>query len=416
MDLYRGMSVDFISDAVQNRIGSKLAASFEEQFRYKAAQSEVRSWQNSLRAMSSVLQTGGFLDHGIVLEWQLPLTSRRLDCMVTGLDHGSVRNAVIVELKQWDDAGPSWVENCVTTFLGGRVRDVLHPSRQVGNYQRYLMDVHTTFSSGSVGLQACSFLHNLAFDPDSELFASRYDELLRLNPLFAGDQVTELVSLLDANVGAGQGGDVLEQVFAGGYRPHKRLLEHTARVIRNEPAYVLLDEQEVVFEKVLARVRARQLGKGQTAFVVKGGPGTGKSVIAVNLVAALSAQGYVTQHATGSKAFTENLRKVVGPRASAQFAYFNGYTGAEDAGIDVLILDEAHRIRENSANRFTPKAQRSDRTQVEELLTAAKTTVFFIDDMQVVRPGEVGSVDLLKETAASLGIAIFEEELEAQFR
>jgi hypothetical protein len=238
------MSSEFISDTTQNRITAKLAHSFEEQFKYRPSQSEVRSWQNSLRSMSSALQVGNLTDHGIVLEWQLPLSSRRLDCMVTGRDHGDRRNAVIVELKQWEEAEPSYVDDCVATFVGGRLRDVLHPSKQVGNYQRYLLDVHTVFSSATVGLEACSYLHNLTYDETSEVFSDRHHDLLAANPVFAGDQVDGLIDFLDTNVGAGSGGPILEEVLTGRYRPHKRLLEHTARVIRNEPTYVLLDEQQ----------------------------------------------------------------------------------------------------------------------------------------------------------------------------
>ncbi len=411
------MSAEFISDTVQNRITAKLQETFEQQFQYRAPQSEVRSWQNSLRAMSSALQVGGFTDHGIVLEWQLPLSSKRLDCMVTGHDHGRRANAVIVELKQWEETERSYVDDCVVTFVGGRLRDQLHPSKQVGNYQRYLQDVHTVFSNALVGLQACSYLHNLVYGESGELFDQRHNHLLAANPLFAGDQVDGLAGFLDANVGAGRGGPVLDQILTGGYRPHKRLLDHTARVIRNEPAYVLLDEQQVVFNTILARVRARQLGSTPTVFLVKGGPGTGKSVLAVNLVAELSSQGYVTHHATGSKAFTENLRKTVGTRAAAQFGYFNSYGQVEPGQLDVLVLDEAHRIRASSANRFTPAERQSNRAQIEELIRAAKTTVFFIDDMQVVRPGEVGSSELIRSTAAGLGCDLVEtEELEAQFR
>lgn len=416
MHLYGGSSLDFISDAVQNRIAQKLEASFLAHFRFHPGPAEVRSWQHSLRAMSSVLQTGDFTDHGVALEWQLPLNSKRLDCMVTGHSAANRPGAVIVELKQWDGAEASAVDECVTVFLGGRLRDVLHPSKQVGQYQRYLQDVHTTFSEGSVDLQACAYLHNLRFDPTTEVYADRHQPLLGVNPCYSGDQVDDLIGFLDGTVGAGGGIDVLDEVMRGKYRPHKRLLEHTARVIAAEPVFVLLDEQLVVFNTVLAKVRARQLGQGRSAILVHGGPGTGKSVIAVNLVGELSRQGYVTQHATGSKAFTENLRKVVGSRAAAQFGYFNAFATTAPDAIDVLICDEAHRVRETSVNRFTPKADRSGRAQIEELLAAAKTTVLFIDDLQVVRPGEVGSSELVRAATAALGIPLIEMELQAQFR
>ncbi|MBA3653486.1 MAG: DUF2075 domain-containing protein [Actinobacteria bacterium] len=416
MHLYSGTSVDFISDAVQNRVAGRMEQTFFDHYRFKPGPAEVRSWQQSLRAMSGVLQTGDFTDHGVILEWQLPLSSKRLDCMVTGAEPAGRPGAVIVELKQWDGAEASSVDECVTVFVGQRLRDVLHPSKQVGQYQRYLQDVHTSFSEGEVALQACAYLHNFTFAPSSELFAERHSELLALNPLFSADQLDALVTFMEAAIGGGSGLDVLEAVMRGKYRPHKRLLDHTARVIANEPTFVLLDEQQVAFNTVLAKVRARQLGATNSSLLISGGPGTGKSVIAVNLLGELSRQGYVTHHVTGSKAFTENLRKVVGTRASAQFGYFNSFGGADPETVDVLICDEAHRIRETSFNRFTPKDKRTSRPQIDELLAVAKTTVFFIDDMQVVRPGEVGNTELIKAATARLGIPLVELQLDTQFR
>jgi hypothetical protein len=416
LHLYSGMTVDFVADATRNRIAGKLKTAFFDYFRYEPSPSEVNSWQNSLRAMSDAIEVGSLEDHGIVVELQLPLSSRRLDCMLTGRDAGDRPQAVVVELKQWEHTEPSPIEDCVSVRIGGAIRDVLHPSAQVGGYHRYLMDVHTAFSEGSVGMSACAFAHNARFDPDEELWSESHQPLLDRWPLFAGDQVDEFAGFLNDQLVAGEGQPVLEQVLKGRYRPHKRLLEHTARVIRREPIYVLLDEQQVAFNHILGRVRDRQASQEQSVFLIKGGPGTGKSVIAVNLLAELSGDGFTTQHATGSKAFTENLRNVVGARAKAQFNYFNSFAGAEAQLLDAIVCDEAHRIRENSNHRFMRKEARSRRPQVEELMRAAKVSVFFIDDRQVVRPGEVGSSKLIRDSAKALGIPVFEHELETQFR
>lgn len=416
MHLYGGASTDFISEAIQSRIAQTMEGAFFDHFRFKPGPAEVRSWQQSLRAMANALQAGDLVDHGVLLEWQLPLSSKRLDCMVTGVGESGKPGAVIVELKQWQEASVSNVDECVTVFVGQRLRDVLHPSKQVGQYQRYLLDVHTGFSNGDVDLQACAYLHNYHYDPDAEIYQDKHKPLLALNPVYAADQLDHLVDFLQAPLSGGYGVAVLDEVLRGKYKPHKRLLDHTAKVISSEPTFVLLDEQQVVFNTVLAKVRARQLATGKSAILVHGGPGTGKSVVAINLLGELSRQGYVAQHVTGSKAFTENLRSVVGTRAGAQFGYFNNFALAEPGLIDILICDEAHRIRESSVTRFTPKDKRSGLPQIDEILKAAKTSVFFIDDMQVVRPGEVGSSDLIREGAARAGASLVELELEAQFR
>jgi len=146
--------------------------------------------------------------------------------------------------------------------------------------------------------------------------------------------------------------------------PPKRLLDHVARVIRREPVFTLLDEQPVAFNAIMDAVGAAGHNQQSVAFLVKGGPGTGKSVIAVNLIAELSARGLRSLHLTGSKAFTENLRGVVGQPAGALFKYFRD-TATIDEQLDVAVLDEAHRIRTVRTSRFTPAKHRTGKAQID---------------------------------------------------
>ena len=108
-------------------------------------------------------------------------------------------------------------------------------------------------------------------------------------------------------------------------------MEQTAQVIKGQSPYVLLDEQRVAYEKILLASR-RSLNRkaARTAIIIEGGPGTGKSVIALNVMAELLSQGRNVQHATGSKAFTENLRKTLGTRAGSSFRYFNSFVDADE--------------------------------------------------------------------------------------
>ena len=102
MRLYSGTTKSLIEDSTYNRIATKLKDAFFTEFRFNPSVAEVNSWNNSLRAISQVFQTSALLDHGVLLELQLPLTSKRLDCLVTGYSSTKVPNAVIIELKQWD--------------------------------------------------------------------------------------------------------------------------------------------------------------------------------------------------------------------------------------------------------------------------------------------------------------------------
>ena len=147
MKLYAGTTEQFRADARMHRIAEKLRAGYVAQIGHKPAPSEVASWQNSLMALSMLVDQAELNDHGVILEYQLGNTSRRLDAMLTGHASTSAENAVVVELKQWSNGsiGPSTADNCVELYVGKQVRRELHPSVQVGGYQQWLLDNHEVF-------------------------------------------------------------------------------------------------------------------------------------------------------------------------------------------------------------------------------------------------------------------------------
>jgi uncharacterized protein len=417
MRLYSGTTKSLIEDSTYNRIATKLKDAFFLEFRYQPAAPEVNSWNNSLRAISQVFQEACLLDNGVLLELQLPLTSKRLDCLVTGYDGKKAPNAVIIELKQWSGCKGASGKNEVATFVGGNVRDVLHPSVQVGQYTTYLTDCHTAFQGeGGISAHACSYLHNYSPIKNDPLFLPQFAEKISRFPVFTADHVPDLTAFLDERIRAGDSGVVTAKIEQSKYRPSKKLLDHVAKLIKGKPEYVLLDEQLVVYDKVVEAATEGVKGKKKVAIIVRGGPGTGKSVIAMNLLGDLSGMGLNTHYVTGSRAFTSTIREIVGTRGAAQVRYFNSYMGADVNVIDVMIADEAHRIRETSNNRFTPKLEQSKLPQIQELLKASRTSVFFIDDNQIVRPGEIGSTNYIKTEAEKLHCDVSEFELEAQFR
>ncbi len=418
MRLFSGPAPLFIEATTRNRIADEMADAFFEHFRYRPSPAEVASWRNSLRAMKDVMHESGLQDSGVLLEYQLPLSSKRLDCMLTGGDEHGRPAAVVVELKQWESCQTASGDHEVITWLGGEEREVLHPAAQVGQYRMYLQDMHSAFymDEDPIGLSACSYLHNYPFDPEDPLFDSKYAEIIRTDPVFTRDDFDHLAGFLGRRVGRGPGMPVLERVETSELRPSKKLMDHVAAMIEGRPEYVLLDEQLVVFDKVLAVVREAVAGKRRHAIIIRGGPGTGKSVIAINLMGRLLRDGRSVDYATGSKAFTETLRNVIGRRGSVQFKYFNSYREAPRDSLDVLICDEAHRIRENSSSLYTPAARRSKRPQINELLSVTRVAVFFIDDDQVVRPGEIGSSELIRRAAERARVSVDSYELEAQFR
>lgn len=418
MKLYSGNTVQFIDDSIHNRISEDLSRAYFNAFGYKPSPAECRSWKNSLRAMSQIIDYSDLKDHGIILEYQLPLSSQRLDCMITGKSKEDKKYAVIVELKQWEKSHPTDGEREVLTWVSGANREVLHPSVQVSQYATYLQEGHTSFYEVNtpIDLKACSYLHNYSFVPKDPLKENKFSDYLKESPIFTEQDVNIFKKFLQSYLEKGEGLPILEVIEYGEYRPSKKLMDHVADVIHENDKFTLLDEQLVAFDRIMTAARTGFDLSRKSVVLINGGPGTGKSVIAINVMAQLLKEGYNTHYATGSRAFTQTLRRIIGNRGAVQFKYFNSYMNAEKNSVDVIVCDEAHRIREYSHSRFTPKEKRTNKKQIDEILDAGKVNVFLIDDDQVVRPGEIGSADFIRNTALERNFNLHEYELEVQFR
>jgi uncharacterized protein len=415
--LYSGSSAEFVQDSVCNRVSDKLREAFEYSYRRSPGPAEVGAWRNSLRAMSQIIEHSGLNDQGVILEYELPLSSKRLDCMVLGRDDDGRDQAVIVELKQWEKCSKGFGDK-VVTFVGGARRDVLHPSVQVMQYRTYLQDAHTAFYEGDspIGLSSCAYLHNYPYESRDPLFDTSYRSYLETDPLFTGDDVSRLEDYLIQRVSAGHGAAVLQRVETSKYRPSKQLLDHVGKILEGKDEYILLDDQLIAFERVLFSAVESTHSRKKTVILVRGGPGTGKSVIALNLLARLSRDGFRTHYVTGSRAFTATLKEIVGRRAAQMCKNFSSYMEADADELDVMICDEAHRMWQKSKNRFIPKERQSGKLQIEELVHASRVTVFFIDDNQPVRPDEIGNSGYVASFAREKGLHLFDYTLDAQFR
>jgi DUF2075 family protein len=417
MQLFSGLLPEFADEATQNQIGATLSSAYLQWFRRRPSEEEVRSWNNSLVRLKDVLRESSPDDTGVILEYELPPSSARLDCLVCGTDGQGVPRAEILELKQWERCQPAEEDKLVVTWVGGRLRSVPHPSVQVGTYEQFLRDGNSAFyEKPPVKLSSAAYLHNYSPAQDDPLFDPKFEQELRRHPAFVGKDFGRLVERMKKATSNGGGSKVLASILGGRAAPSKQLLRHVSDMITGNPVFTLLDEQLVVYESILTAVLRSSKGTQKECVVVRGGPGTGKSVIAINVMADLSRKNIDARYATGSKAFTHTLRKIVGSRGQAQFNYFNSYSNAGVGQIGAIIADEAHRLRPTSKSRFTPKEKVSNLPQIEELIRAAKTTVFLIDDLQSVVPGEVGSSEYIIEHARRLGAKVSEFDLTVQFR
>ncbi|WP_217899287.1 DUF2075 domain-containing protein [Blastococcus mobilis] len=383
-----------------------------------ASAAEIRSWDASLAALAADLEQAGLGGIEVLAEYQLPLSSKRIDVVLAG-EHprGGGPSYVVVELKQWTRASLFENEPELVVQPTYGPRPVLHPVAQVRAYGEYLLDFVGVLHGTSDVLAGAAYLHNATDDGVAALRGYPQDELGRL---FTAQDRGDFHGFLRSRLSPANASVHADRLLRSSVAPSKQLLAVAAEELRTREQFVLLDEQRVAFDLVLHEVEKARRGDHKSVVIVSGGPGSGKSVIALSLLGELGRRGIRAVHATGSRSFTQTLRKVAShraPRTRALFRYFNQFMAAERNGLDVLIADEAHRIRETSVDRYTPGALRGDpRRQVDELIDAARVPVFLLDQNQVVRPGEMGTVEDIEKHARERGLDVFQIDLSTQYR
>jgi hypothetical protein len=399
--------------------GGTLVPSLSEQYRHQlgraAPPAEVRSWERSLQVLSADLVEAGLGHVEMLVEYQLPLTSKRADAVLCGI-HPARRTPsyVVVELKQWSRA--TMLDGTDDVCLLDGYAERLHPVEQVRRYCTHITDFAASLADHPNRLVGAAYLHN-ATDLD-------VDDLWSLTPsefgrMFTGQRRGEFLRFLQSRLAPEPGAAAADELLGSAVRPSKQLLALAADEVQRREQFVLLDEQRLAYSLVQRAVERSYRSNSKEVIIVSGGPGSGKSVIALSLLGELSRQGRTVLHATGSSAFTQTLRRVAGaraPRVRGMFKYFNQFVDAEPNGLDVLLCDESHRIRETSANRYTRAVLRTGKAQVLELIDAARVPVFLLDQHQVVRPGEIGTVEDIENAASGIGLDTRLIELDGQFR
>ncbi|HYN97266.1 MAG TPA: DUF2075 domain-containing protein [Pilimelia sp.] len=379
---------------------------------------ERNAWSRSLAVLAQDLADAGLHDVEVLVEYQLPLTSRRIDAVLAGVHPKTGEDSfVVVELKQWSYASRyEDSDTLVDVEHTGGPR--LHPGIQVGDYCQYLMDFLGVLAANGNTIRGVAYLHNAVDRDIAQILARPATELSRI---FTRQRRGDFLDYLRGSLSTDKpGAPAADRFLSSTVRPSRHLLTYAARELKERSHFTLLDEQRVAYELVLRAVERARAADHKSVVVVAGGPGSGKSVIALSLLGELARQGRSALHATGSKSFTQTLRRYAGrgsTRLRNMFLYFNSFMAADRNGIDVLICDEAHRIRETSINRFTRTAQRQGaRSQLEELLAAARVPVFLLDEHQVVKPGELGNVDIITAYAKRLNLEVDVVSLHDQFR
>ncbi|MFA7552518.1 MAG: DNA/RNA helicase domain-containing protein [Bacteroidales bacterium] len=414
MIVYQSTKEGFLDDVLRNEIDTKINQAFFDHLGRHTSPNEVLSWTNSMMHMSNVLMDGEIAaDAGISIEFQIPLTSNRIDFIITGLNEHQKEQVIIIELKQWSSAQLTDKDAMVRTRFQHGETETVHPSYQAWSYAALIESYNQTVREEQINLIPCAYLHN--YNPDNVITNPFYSYHTSKAPVFLKADAVKLREFIKKFVKYGDNKDILYRIENGRLRPSKQLADSIASMIRGNREFIMIDEQKAVYETALS-LAAKARSDKKMVLIVEGGPGTGKSVVAVNLLAELTQRGQVTRYVSKNAAPREVYKvKLTGTLKKRMidnlFGGSGDYCDIQENTFDTLIVDEAHRL-----NMKSGLYQNRGENQVKELIRAAKFTVFFIDNDQQIHIKDIGESNLIARWAEKEGAKVQRLKLKSQFR
>lgn len=419
MIIYESTKGEFMEHVTDDTIVSCIHKNYIDKMGRDTSKSEIDSWNNSLMYMYKVLNTKDIPNNcGIAIEYNVPATSKRIDFMLTGLDENDKSNIVVIELKQWQKV--EVVKNkeaIVKTALGGGIRETTHPSYQVWSYCSLIEDYNSAVQNNDIILHPCAYLHNYQVtDGNNQIFDDVYEDCLRKAPVYTKGDVKKLREFICKYIKKEDNKKVIYEIESGKIRPSKSLQDTLALMLDGNNEFTMIDDQKVIYENILKSCVNAKNKDENYVFIIEGGPGTGKSVLAINLLVKLTNNEMLCQYVTKNSAPREVYFKKLKGKYTQKYIgnLFKGsgvYIDSQVNEFDVLLVDEAHRLNAKSGI-FKNKGE----NQIKEIINASKVSVFFIDEKQKVTIHDIGSKSEIKKFAAEKGAEVIEMKLHSQFR
>lgn len=414
MIVYSADKSEFRQDVRNNLISDKILISYQRHLGHSTTKSEINSWKNSMMYISNILEDDGIPeDTGIAVEYKIPQTSKRIDIILTGLNEQNKSTAVIIELKQWSDAKLTDKDAIVKTYLGGTEREVNHPSYQAWTYAALLEDFNETVQEQAISLNPCAYLHNM--EEEAVIKHMKYHHHLKKAPSFIKSDAEKLTNFIKQFIRYGDAGKLMYTIDNGKIRPSKNLADKLLSMLHGNEEFFMIDDQKLVYETALKLAQTSTV-KNKQVLIVEGGPGTGKSVVAINLLVQLTGLRlvcrYVTKNAAPRAVYESVLTgSFTKSHITNLFSGSGAYTNTDSNVFDALIVDEAHRLNEKSG-----MFQNLGENQIKEIIRSAKTSIFFIDEDQRVTWKDIGEKKEIEKWARQLGATVYNMCLQSQFR
>lgn len=407
-----------MTEVLEDTIAYSIRDNIRKKMNRRTGEAEFRSWVNSLEYMYKVLNDDDIPEEsGIAIEYNLPNTAKRVDFLISGYDNKQFPNVVIIELKQWEKLSKvEGLDGIVETFTGGANRRVVHPSYQAWSYAEMIKDYNEYAQITDVKLWPCAYLYNYLREENDPLDDAIYKDYLDDAPVFTKGDVRKLRAYIKEVVKEGDNNEILYKIDNGRIKPSKSLQDAIVGMLESNPEFNLIDDQKVVFERIMELSRQCEKDGKKRVLIARGGPGTGKTIIAINLLARLTQEEVFAQYCSKNSApRLVYAKKLKGHRTKSSidnmFKGSGSYVDAPKDAVGVILADEAHRLNEKSGLYGNQGVN-----QIHEIIRAARLSVFFIDESQRVTVKDIGSISEIRHWAVFNNAEVFEEELSSQFR
>lgn len=396
-------------DNISNILNEKLKNTIHKY----SSKSEVSSWNNSLKYFSNIL-IDSFLDNSITitLEYNIPLTSNRIDLILSGFNYNKEPVLLVFELKQWSNV--SCVENSeylVETFLNSSIQKVVHPGYQVWSYTEILKDYNKYIQDNKIKIFPCLLMHNYKISENEVLLNVKFDIFMK-NIYFFDNDRKKLIDFLKSTIYYGDNGTIIKKIDDSIIQPSFKLQNDITKLVKKNNYFNLIDQQVIVYDNILSILNLRD----NNVIIIEGKPGTGKTILAINLLNKILNKGktcqYVTRNTAPRTVYSYKLKGSM-KKTNIDFLFRSSgsYTETIDRNIDTLIIDEAQCLTEKSGlfNNY-------GENQIMELIKSSKNSIFFIDELQRVHLNDIGTIDTITKIADNLGYNVTNLKLNYQFR
>ncbi|MCI8671090.1 MAG: DUF2075 domain-containing protein [Bacilli bacterium] len=416
MILFSCLKKEFIEAINYGVISNRVYYAYKQKMGKKTKLSQIKSWANSLPFMKDILIDLPD-DVGITIEYGIPLTSKMVDVIISGYDENKKPVIILVELKQWEYVYDVRDRDAVVkTLIGSKEINSLHPSYQVLSYKELMQNYNVNIDINKVNIIPLVYLHNYDLRSDDDILNKKFAPYYKKALMFGKNDIDELKSYIHDNIKFGDNLEVMQMIDNSEIKPTKKLLDVIGNVLETKKEFLLLDEQKVIMEEISKYAYMSFTDNKKRVMIIKGGPGTGKSVLAINALGELLSIGLMGAYVSKNMAPRAVYKTMVlnGDKKISINELFKGsgfFFRDKCNKYDFLLIDEAHRLQEKSGLH-----NNIGENQIKEIINAARLSVFFVDEKQIVTLKDIGRIANIKDWAKFYEALVIEMELNSQFR